>query len=201
MTETVVQTQTFLKDSARPGIDAIKRFWKPFVLIQLCGLCVVILYYTIPSFAGACEHIARLKKQYGYAFSGTAGIIAGAIVPEMFKVITMREEKLSAQRLKDLLFSCFYFCFMAMLCDGLYRLLDIIVGSEPTTRNAILKTLCDQGLFTPTLGTGIAATYFPLYRSGWDFKSIFKGFGFMWYLRTVLPCCCRHGAIGFRCAC
>lgn len=157
------------------------------MLIQLCGLAVVILYYTWPTFASACEHIAQMKKEYGYAFSGIAGVIAGAIVPETFKVMTMRDEKLSRKRLKDLFFACFYFAFMAMLCDGLYRLLDIVIGSEPTTKNAILKTLCDQGLFTPTLGTGIASIYFPLYRSGWDFRSIFKGFGFVWFVKINLP--------------
>lgn len=187
MTSVLVTETSHIRSAAQPGILAVKRFWKPFILIQLCGLAFLILYYSLPSLQHALEGVAALKQKYGYLFSCIAGIVGGAIVPEAFKVITMREEKLTPQRLKDLFFSFFYFGFMAMLCDGLYRLLDVIWGSEVSVANSILKMMSDQGLFTPTLGTGIAAIYFPLYRSNWNFRKVLGGFGWEWYLKNVLP--------------
>lgn len=187
MTSVVVSETSHFRIAAQPGIEAIKRFWKPFVLIQLCGLAFVILYYMLPSLARALEGVAMMKAKYGYAFSCVAGIIGGAIVPEVFKVASMREEKITTHRLKELFFSFFYFGFMAMLCDGLYRLLDIIFGTEVSVSNSILKMMADQGIFTPTLGTGIAAIYFPLYRSSFDFRRVLGGFGWEWYLKNVLP--------------
>ena len=187
MTSVAVVETSHLRDAAQPGIDAIRRFCKPFVLIQLCGLTFVILYYTLPSLARALEGVAMLKAKYGYLFSGIAGLIAGAIVPEVFKVISMREEKLSRQRLRQLLFACPYFALMSMLCDGLYRFLGAVFGEEPTVANVILKMFVDQFIFTATIGTCIAAIYFPLTRTGWDFRRVLGGFGWNWYLRNVLP--------------
>lgn len=188
MTEIAVKSEESLfAASIAPGIAAIRRFWKPFVLIQLCGLTFVILYYTVPGLAGSLEGVARLKATHGYLFSFIAGIIGGAIVPEVFKILTMREEKLDAHRLKELFFTSFYFGFMSALCDALYRLLDVIWGTEVTLSNAILKMMSDQFVFTPTLGTMVAAIYFPLYRSRWNFRKVLGGFGWNWYLKNVLP--------------
>jgi len=187
MTSAAVSETSHLRAAAQPGLRAIRRYWKPFILIQLFGLAFVVLYYTLPGLAGSLEGVAKLKATYGYLFSCIAGIIGGAIVPEVFKVVTIREEKLTEQRLKDLFFSCFYFGLMAMLCDGLYRLLEVIYGKDVSIGTAILKMMSDQFIFTPILGTGIAAIYFPLYRSGWDFQRVLHGFGWNWYLRNVLP--------------
>lgn len=188
MSETsVLPDSPSLRQAIRPGIATIQLLWRPFVLIQLAALGVVVSYNFVPAVAGACEAIGEMKARYGYAFSAAAGILAGAVTPEIFKLIIQPGYRLNRARLRDLFLSFFYFGAMGMICDGLYRLFGIIYGPEASVRNAILKTLSDQFIFTPTLGTGIAAVYFPLYRGGWNFRKVFGGFGWNWYLRTVVP--------------
>lgn len=80
-----------------------------------------------------------------------------------------------------------YFIGMAIMVDALYRALGWLVGYGLDFRTVAIKVLIDQFLFTPTLGTGIAAVYFPLRKSGWDFGSVLGGFGWDWYVRTVMP--------------
>lgn len=171
----------------RPGIAAIRGFWRPFVLIQICAAAVVVAYYHVPGVAERLDGIERLKARWGYLFSFTVGIFAGAIVPEIFRLLVQPGHRFSPAQRRDVFLSFFYFGTMAVLCDGLYRLLDIAIGTELSFRTVVLKMLADQFLFTATLGTGIAAVYFPLYRSRWDFSKVLGGFGLGWYLRNVIP--------------
>jgi hypothetical protein len=136
--------------------------------------------------ASACESIAQLKARFGYLFSAVGGIVAGVVVPELFKRLTLPNH-LILRRLGEIVFDSLYFIFMAVLCDALYRLLGYWFGYEPTLRTILIKTAIDQGIFTPILGVGIAAVYFPLRRYRWDFGEVFGGFGPRWYVRTVVP--------------
>jgi hypothetical protein len=77
---------------------------------------------------------------------------------------------------------------MGAIVDTLYRALGAYLGAEPTWANATSKMLVDQFVFTPTFGVGIAAVYFPLRHSRWDFAAVFGGFpGPAWYVRRVMP--------------
>jgi hypothetical protein len=169
-----------------PSLHALRRVRVPFVLLLLCGLAFVVSYYHVPAVARVCESIAALKSRYGYGFSAVGGLCAGVIVPELFKRLTLRGHRL-LPRLGEIVMDAPYFIFMAVLVDGLYRGLGVIFGTQVDVQTVVIKTLIDQFLFTPSLGVGIAATYFPLRKCGWDFRQIFAGFGPNWYVRTVMP--------------
>lgn len=176
-----------LAEIVRPGLRAIRTVWRPFTLVLACAAGVVVAYYNVPAFARACEGIAQVRARWGYAFSAVGGVVAGSFVPELFKRLTLPGHRLGG-RAGEIALDCLYFAFMGMLVDTLYRVLNVVVGVDSTWRNATIKMLCDQVIFTPTLGLGIAAVYFPLRQSGWDFARIFRGFGTpRWYARRVLP--------------
>ncbi|MCS7034368.1 MAG: hypothetical protein NZ561_10325, partial [Phycisphaerae bacterium] len=162
------------------------RVWLPFVLILLCGAGFVVGYYTIPAVSQACEHVTRLKQRFGYGFSAVGGLVAGVVIPELFKRLTLPGHRI-LPRLGELFMDAIYFVAMALMVDTLYRVLGWMFGEEPDFRTVVAKTLIDQFVFTPTFGTAIAAVYFPLRKSGWDFQRVLRGFGWGWYVRTVLP--------------
>lgn len=183
---TAVATSPTLRQLIAPSIVALRRVWVPFVLLLLCGVGFVVSYYYVPAVARVCESIAALKLRFGYGFSAVGGIVAGVIVPELFKRVTLPGHRI-LPRLGEIVMDAPYFIFMAVLVDGLYRALGMLLGTQVDVQTVLLKTLVDQFLFTPTLGTAIAAVYFPLRKCGWNFRQVFGGFGPRWYVRTVMP--------------
>lgn len=175
-----------LRQLVAPSLQALKRVRVPFVLLLFCGLTFVVSYYYVPAVAKACEVIKELKARFGYGFSAVGGLVAGILIPETFKRLTLRGHRIRP-RLGEIVMDAPYFIFMAVLVDTLYRALGHVFGTQVDPPTVLIKTCIDQFVFTPTLGTGIAAVYFPLRKCGWDFKRIFKGFGPSWYVRTVLP--------------
>lgn len=189
MIENVIEVQPpprgVIAASLTPAIESFRRVRVPFVLILICGIGFVVGYYTIPRVAAACEVIANLKARFGYGFSAVGGFVAGVIVPETFKRLTIAGHRI-LPRIGELLMDGLYFIFMAVLVDTLYRWLGWQFGYDTSFRTVATKTLIDQFIFTPTLGTGIAAIYFPLRKANWDLR-FFNGFGLRWYVRTVMP--------------
>lgn len=176
-----------LADVVRPGLRAIRAVWRPFTLVLVCAAALVVAYYSVPAFTRACENIAQAKARWGYLFSAVGGVVAGSFVPELFKRLTLPGHRIF-HRIGEIALDCLYFAGMGVLVDMLFRVLNIVVGIEPSPRNAAVKMLMDQFIFTPTLGVGIAAVYFPLRQSGWDFARIFRGFGTpRWYVLRVMP--------------
>jgi len=184
--ETAQAPSPTFRQLVAPSLLALARVRVPFVMVLVCGLGFVVSYYHVPAVTRACESIAAVKQQFGYAFSAVGGLVAGVVVPEMFKRLTLREHRLS-HRLGELAMDSIYFIFMAVLVDGFYRILSAVFGSHADVQTVLMKTMIDQFIFTPTLGTGIAAVYFPLRKCGWNFRSVFRGIGPRWYVRTVLP--------------
>lgn len=169
-----------------PSLGALKRVRVPFVLLLLCGVGFVVSYYHLPPVTRACATIAQLKARFGYSFSAVGGLVAGVVLPELFKRFTLPGHRLR-RRWGEMLFDSFYFIFMAVLVDSLYRTLGYLFGTQADFQTVAIKTFIDQFIFTPTLGTGVAAVYFPLRKCGWNFGRVFSGFGPAWYVRTVMP--------------
>jgi hypothetical protein len=189
MIENVTEVQPpprgVIATSLLPANESLRRVRVPFVLILICGVAFVIGYYTIPRVAAAGEAIADLKARFGYGFSAVGGFAAGVIVPETFKRLTIARHRI-LPRIGELLMDGLYFIFMAVLVDMLYRWLGWQFGYDTSLRTVATKTAIDQFIFTPTLGTGIAAIYFPLRKANWDLR-FFNGFGLRWYVRVVMP--------------
>lgn len=169
-----------------PGLRAVREVWRPFVLVLLGAAAVVVSYYHVAPVAHALEHVADLKARWGYAFSMVAGVLAGVVVAEAVKRLTLPGHRI-LRRWREWALDAVYFAIMAVLCDALYRFLAAWLGAEPTVRNVIVKTLIDQFVFTPTLGVTLAANYFPVREHHWDWRAVLEGFGPAWYVRRVLP--------------
>ena len=186
MTLAAATSSPTFRQLVAPSLIALKRVLVPFVLLVLCGLAFVVSYYWVPAVARACETVAGLKARFGYGFSAVGGLVAGVVLPELFKRFTLPGHRI-LPRLGEMLLDSFYFILMAVLVDTLYRALGYAFGTQVDFQTVAIKTLIDQFVFTPTLGTAIAAVYFPLRKGGWNFGKVFHGFGLRWYVRTVMP--------------
>jgi hypothetical protein len=183
---TDVRGMPTLRELVLPSLAALRCVWLPFCLLLLCGVAFVVSYYHVPTVTSACESIASLKARFGYGFSAVAGVITGVLLPELFKRLSIRGHRI-LPRLGEIALDAPYFILMGMTVDGLYRLLGYWFGTQVDVPTVAIKTLIDQFVFTPTLGVGIAAVYFPLRANHWDWRAVFGGFGLAWYVRRVGP--------------
>jgi hypothetical protein len=190
--QTAESTRLTLHDLAHPGIEAVLRYWRPFVLIQLSALLLVLAFFWIDAVRNVCAHLAELKARFGVVYSIIVGAIAGGIVPEFAKVIALNDRKFDRKRIDTIIFHTCFFAFIGLLTDGLYRGLTLLFGDAGDMVTAIKKMLTDQFVFTPLVGMVIGAAIFRLRTLRWKPIALIRELGLRWYLTRVItlmiPC-------------
>jgi len=189
-----IQTRPTLRELALPGLLALRRVWPALLLIQFCGLGMVVAYFTLPPVERACAVLVDLKVRYGYAFSSIANMLAAGLLPEIFKAIALGERTVDRRRLNNIAFNLVFFALTGMVADSFYRLMGYVFGNDGTVLTSMKKMLVDQLVFTPIIGIPQGALAFTWRRNRYSFKKTAQEVGGRWYLFRVvpllLPCWC-----------
>jgi hypothetical protein len=173
-----------LRSLAKPGIDSLKQTWKPFLLIQLCGLVMVIAYFTVPSVKAICDVAGAWNDRAGVLGAAILMPIMCGIVPEIFKFITNVDRTFTFARLRTMLFHMLLFCCGGMAVAIYYAWInEQFVGVRPAIA-VPAKVLLDQLLYTTIIGIPLMALFFTVRDFGWSF---YKQLGPTWYLNRVVP--------------
>lgn len=170
-----------------PGIVAVKRLWLPFVVLQACGLAVVIAYFRVAAVREACDALAEVKRRGGFAFSSVAMSLCGGLLPELCKFAVGTDRRLNQKRWRDTLFVMALYAFTGILSDGLYRILAYTCGDGVGIGRIAAKVAIDQFIYTPTVGVGTIALAFAWRRYGYDALRVLREINGRWYLLTVVP--------------
>jgi len=177
---------------AAPGAKAILRLWKPFVVIQFCGLAVVLAYFHVPAFNAFCGHLATLKAQGGFLFSAVVMSVASGFVPELMKYLTGVDRVVDRRRWRNIAFAMALFAVSGVFCDAFYRLLTIVFGDNNRPLTVLAKVACDQFAFTPTFGLGTIALAYAWRAERYSLKALYHNASLRWYIRIVgrlaVPC-------------
>jgi len=177
---------------AQPGIDALRKLWLPFVLIQACGLAVVIAYFNLEPFKRFCEMLARLKQAGGYPFAALAMGLASGVAPDVFKFITNVDRSVDQKRLRNLGFNFALFCISGVFVDAFYRLMAYAFGSTNTPTVVAAKVCTDQFVYTPLIGVAWIALAYTFREHRYQTGPTLRSLGVAWYVSRVatllLPC-------------
>jgi hypothetical protein len=181
-------------DLCRPGLLALRRYWKPFLLIEACGLAVVILYFKNNAVRQAADAIAAYKAAGGLPFAAAASALSGAIIPEIGKAVALGDVRITRKRIDDVTIHLVLFAGMGILADLFYSFLARLIGDEPTVGRIAGKMAIDQLLYSPFLTLPLIALIFTCRRCGWSLFRTAAELSTQWYLRRVvtllLPCWC-----------
>ena len=71
------------------GLAALRRFWRPFLLIQLGAVALALAFRFSPAFRAACETAAGWKSSGGLPFARPSCAVAGGLLPELAKLIAL----------------------------------------------------------------------------------------------------------------
>jgi hypothetical protein len=179
-----------LRSLTSPGIAAVRRYGRPFLLLQSCALALVIAYYATPDtgpIRSFCRTLSHLKQTYGILFVAPAAAFAGAILPEIAKLLILRDRRLSRARLADIAFALAVFAINGTFTDYQYRLLAFFLGTDASLATAIKKMLADQFITTPLYGTPYWSLVYAWKNHHFRLTPLLRELGPRWYLINVTP--------------
>jgi hypothetical protein len=137
---------------------AVRRFSRPFVLMQVAAVLLVVAYRASAEVRDACAALVGLKREGGLAFSAMASAIAGVFLPEAATLATVPDERRRPGRLGKLAFTTAFFLVNGAVVDLFYRLSAHVFGHAATPAIVAQKVAFDQFVFTP-LFTNLGGTW------------------------------------------
>jgi hypothetical protein len=170
-----------------PGVAAVQKFWRPFLLLQSAAFLLVLGYYTNDHIRSLCEQLSQLKQREGLIFSMVATAFAGAILPELAKAIVMGDRQLTRKRMRDVGFALAIFAVNGIITDFQYRGLAWWLGQDNHPVTVIKKVLADQFITTPIYGVPYWVFVFSLRVNRYDFVRTIGQISPRWYAMRVLP--------------
>ncbi|MEO8214801.1 MAG: hypothetical protein ABI560_16490 [Myxococcales bacterium] len=131
------------------GMAALRRFYRPFLLIQAAALLVVLSYHWSASLREFCTLLAAIKVRGGLPFAALSASLAGALLPEVAKWIGDGRRFTLAGRRAELAFNFVFFAFNGVVIDILYRGEARLFGVDAAATTVAKKVAFDQFVFTP----------------------------------------------------
>jgi hypothetical protein len=131
------------------GRAALRRFWRPFLLIQGAAVALVLAYHALPAVREACAALAAWRTAGGLPFAAASAAFAGGLLPELAMLVTQRGRAPLRGRGRDIAFNVAFFAFNGVVVDGLYRAEAAMFGNGTGPLTVAAKTAFDQFVFTP----------------------------------------------------
>lgn len=169
------------------GIRAAKANIAPGLLVQGMMLAVLLGYYFYPPTRDWLDQLAEMKRRWSYGYSAVAAIVAGAIIPELLRVLVFQHGKLRRANLSNLIFTIPFWCGMGLVVDVLYRCQAVWFGAEVTFAIVAKKVFVDQFLYNPLFAAPVTAWLYDWKNRGYPSGVASEFFSVRYYLDVVLP--------------
>lgn len=131
------------------GLRALRRFWRPFLLIQGAAVALVVAYHASPAVREVCARLADVRTAGGLPFAAAAAAFAGGLLPELAKLAAQRGSAPLRGRAGEIAFNTVFFAFNGIVVDGLYRVEAALFGDGTGAVTVASKVAFDQFVFTP----------------------------------------------------
>ncbi len=182
---------------AAPGLASMRAARKPIILIQICFLVFVVLYYAIPSWQSLPETIRSFREKWGLVFTLGSVWVASLVIPDIAAIVTRHERPKTS--FAGLLVKLAYFGFIALAVDTLYIFLSHQLGDKPSLGVVVAKIAFDMLVFSPFLSMPVAALTFMWIDSGLNFAAMRQKLseGDFWkrYFPTLVTCWMYFGPV------
>jgi hypothetical protein len=168
------------------GAAALRRFWRPFLLIQSGAALLALAYRASVPFREACAVAAAWKTAGGLPVAAATSALAGGILPEVAKLAADRGRSALRGRGGEVLFNTAFFAFDGVVIDLLYRGEARLFGSDAQLRTVMEKVAFDQFVFSPLWSIFIVLLF--LWRQrGYSLAATVPAVGRGFYQSRVLP--------------
>jgi len=168
------------------GAAALRRFWRPFLLIQTSAALLAIAYRVSVPFREACALAAAWKTAGGLPVAAATSAVAGGLLPELAKLIADRGRSALRGRGGEVLFNIAFFAFDGIVIDLLYRGEARLFGGDARLGTVVEKVAFDQFVFSPLWSIFIVLLF--LWRQrGYSLAATLPALGRCFYQSRVVP--------------
>ena len=169
------------------GWEAAKANAAPGFILQGAMLAILIAYYASARFAGWLDLFAHYKQQHSFLFVVLAGIIAGALLPELFVVFFFQKGKWRRQNLRNLTFTVPTWAIDAVLVDLMYRANAVWFGNVVTVPVVLAKICVDQFGYNPFLAAPGEVLVYEWKNEGFSWESVRRSLTWDHYRDKIVP--------------
>jgi len=168
------------------GAAALRRFWRPFLLIQTGAALLALAYRVSVPFRQACTVAAAWKTAGGLPLSAEISALAGGLLPEVAKLVADRGRSTLRGRGGEVLFNTAFFAFDGVVIDLLYRGEARLFGSTAQLGTVAEKVAFDQFVFSP-LWSILIVLLFLWRQRGYSLAATLPAVGRGFYQLRVVP--------------
>ncbi len=169
------------------GMRAARANLLPGLIVQALMLSILLAYYFHPPMSGWLDGLAEIKARWSYGYSAVNAIIAGALIPELLKILVFQNGRLLRKNSANLLFSIPLWCIMGVIVDFFYRCQAGWFGSAVTFPVVTKKVLVDQFIYNPLFAAPMTAWLYDWKNSGYQAAGSGRFFTVGYYRDVIVP--------------
>jgi hypothetical protein len=184
--------------SANPfsaGFRAARANLIPGLFIQAMMVILVLLFYFCPPAKLWFQMLATAKARWGYCFSFSSSVIAGALLPAPLKCLTLQRGRLSRADFSELLFLSIFWGLDGMIIDAFYRFQAVIFGAQADFPIVLKKVLVDQFIYNPLFAAPYTIACFEFKKKGYQWRCMRHIFTADFYRTRTIPALCATWAV------
>ena len=176
-----------LREAARPGILAVRKFYRAFFFFQAVAIGLYFAYYHFSSVQHAIDAFAAWKASGGLLLSALLTALAGTILPESVRTLVGPDRTWSRARFRQLGWNFVFFGFNGLLVDLFYILQAFLFGVGNSWSVILPKMALDFFGFIPWVALPMSVSYFLWLELGWSPARILRAWGWPLYRDRVVP--------------
>lgn len=169
------------------GLQAARANFAPGLIVQGIMLALLLAYWFYPPTTGLLNSLATVKERWGYGYSAVSAIIAGALIPEMLRIVVFQKGKTRRANMANLLFTSPFWGVMGTVVDGFYRAQAVWFGTEAAFPVVLKKVLVDQFLYNPLFASPVTAVLYDWKNRGYGTHGLRGFFTARYYRDVVVP--------------
>ncbi|NBS06018.1 MAG: hypothetical protein EBQ51_01265 [Verrucomicrobia bacterium] len=176
-----------LADALRPGLLAVRKFYRVFLFFQGIALLLYFGYYHSRPLAAAIDSFAAWKASGGLPLSALLTAIAGTVLPEAVRTLVGPDRSWNRERVRRMGWNFLFFGFNGFLVDLFYLLQAFLFGVGATFQVVLPKIALDFFGFIPWVALPMSVSYFLWLELGWNPVRILRAWNWSLYRDRVLP--------------
>ena len=169
------------------GWQAAKANAVPGLILQAAMLATLVAYYTSANFAELLNQLAHYKQEHSISFVIVAGVLAGAILPEIFVIVFFQKGKIGRQNLRNLAFTVPTWGIDAVLVDLMYRANAHWFGDVVSVPVVLAKICVDQLGYNPFFAAPGEVLVYEWKNDGFSIQSVRRALTWEHYRDKIVP--------------
>lgn len=169
------------------GLKSARANFIPGLLVQALMALVVAAYYLYPPARDWFQAVGDAKARLGFGFSIAGAAIAGALIPELLKIVCFQRGKPTPLNARNLMFTVPYWAYSGFVVDAFYRGQALWFGTAVTTLVIAKKVLIDQFVFNVVYQAPITVIAYDWKNGGYSLQGAREWFARKYYAQRILP--------------